>query len=179
EDYVLQAARVDGLVARTAEAILAEWIAGRTVDEVLLRGKVQLPGLVLERVQDRLTPYRLGIQVQAASVAYLLPPDEVKPAFDEVTRAQTAINTREHEARQEAARRLREAEAEKFRLEQMTTAYTNEQLRLAETEATGFTKRLEQYRRLKQTNPDIETAIWWDEMGKVFVRMKQTGRIDL
>jgi membrane protease subunit HflK len=179
EDYVVQEPRVDGLVARAAEAVLAEWVAGHTVDDVLIQGKRQLPGILVGRVQDRLEPYRLGIEMQAASVVYLLPPDEVKPAFDEVTRAQTAIRTREHEARQDAERRRREAEAEKYRTEQLTAAYVNERLQLARTEADAFTKRLEQYQRLRQTNPDILTAIWWDEMGKLFARMKDTGRIDL
>lgn len=179
EAFVVQQQRVEGLVSRVTEALLTEWIAGRTVDEVLIRGKVLLPRLLVQQVQQRLEPYHLGIQVQSASVAHLLPPIEVKPAFDEVTRAQTAINTREHEARQEAGRRLREAEAERYRLEQLATAYRNEQLQFAETDAASFLKRLEQYQRLRKTNPDLLSAIWWDEMGRVFTRMKQNGRIDL
>src|SRR5262249_41668518 len=49
EDFVVQldgdggAERVDALVARAAEAEVAEWVAGRTVDDVLLRGKADLP----------------------------------------------------------------------------------------------------------------------------------------
>jgi len=39
EKFVLAADRADALVARAAEAALAEWIAGRTVDEVLLRAR--------------------------------------------------------------------------------------------------------------------------------------------
>lgn len=179
EDYVVQAERIDGLVARAAEAVLAEWVAGRTVDDVLLHGKAELPRFVVERTQARLEPYRLGIRLQAASVPHLLPPDEVRPAFDEVTRAQSAIRTREHEARQVAARRLWEAETEKVRTEQLTAAYVNERVQLARAEADSFTKRVEQYHRLRQTNPDMLTAIWWDEMSKVFARMKENGRIDL
>src|SRR5262249_28537954 len=99
-EYVVQAERVDGLVARAAEAAVAEWVAGHPVDEVLLLGKVQLPGWVLGRTKERLGPYRLGIYLRSASVAHLLPPEEVKPAFDEVSRAQAAIRTREQEARQ-------------------------------------------------------------------------------
>lgn len=179
EAYVVQQQRVEGLLSRVTEAVLTEWIAGRSVDEVLIRGKIVLPRLVVQQVQQRLEPYELGVQVQTASVAHLLPPIEVKPAFDEVTRAQTAIHTREHEARQEAGRRLREAEAERFRLDQLATAYRNEQTQLAEAEAAAFLKRLEQYQRLRKTNPDLLSAIWWDEMGRTFARLKQNGRIDL
>jgi membrane protease subunit HflK len=179
EDYILQAERVDGLVARAAEASLAEWVAGHTVDEVLLSGKVELPRWVVARTEERLRPYRLGIRLQAASIVHLFPPDEVKPAFDEVTRAETTIRTREQEALQWAERRRREAETEKFRIEQQTAAYANERLQLARTEAEAFAKRLEQYQRLRQQNPDILAAIWWDEMGRLFARLRENGRIDL
>jgi hypothetical protein len=40
-------------------------------------------------------------------------------------------------------------------------------------------KRLQQYRRLRQTNPDVLSAIWWEEMSKVFLRLKEAGRVDL
>jgi len=179
EDYVLQAERADDIIARAAEASLAEWVAGRTVDEVLLRSKIELPDLLTQRTQERIEPYRLGLVIRGASVAYLLPPDEVKPAFDDVTRAQTSIRTRTHEAEQNAARRLREASSERNRIEKMTSAYVREQLVLAKAEAANFEKRLEQYHELREKNPDFLAGIWWDEMGKLLLNMKDNGRIDL
>src|SRR5262249_12896770 len=80
ENYVLQADRVEGLVARAAESVLAEWAAGRTVDDILLEGKSTLPGWLVERVQRRIGPYRLGVRIQAASVTHLAPPRQVKEA---------------------------------------------------------------------------------------------------
>jgi membrane protease subunit HflK len=179
EAFVLQADRVDGLVARTVEAVVADWIAGHTVDDVLINGKALLPPWIVRRAQERLAPYGLGIQLQAASVAYLAPPEDVKPAFDEVTRAQAGIRTREQEARQVAERRRWEAETERVRIEQTTAAYVNERLQLARAEADTFVKRLDQYHRLRQSNPEVLQAIWWDEMGRVFARLKENGRIDL
>ncbi|MCI0464422.1 MAG: protease modulator HflK [Gemmataceae bacterium] len=179
EDYVVQMDRADGLIARIAESVLAEWVAGHTVDDVLLQGKAVLPEVLVRQTQRRLEPYRLGVEIQGASVAHLFPPDEVRAAFDEVTRAQTAIRTREHEARQEAARRLREAQAEKYRTERLTAAYVQERVLLAHTEAETFAKRLRQYQQLRRDNPDFLAGIWWDEMAKLFTRLKDNGRIDL
>src|SRR5437763_426117 len=70
------------------------------------------------RTRERAGPYRLGVAARRAEVTYLAPPDEVKPEFAAVTRAQAGIRTREYEARQEAERKLRDARAEKFRSEQ-------------------------------------------------------------
>ena len=179
EDYVVQADRVDGVIARTGEAILAEWVAGRKVDEVLIRGKVELPVLLVERMQAQLEPYRLGVVIQRASIGHLFPPAEVKAAFDDVTRAQSAMRTQEYKAREEAAKRLRDAQAEKHRIEKMTAAYVNEQVVLAQAEADTFEKRLKQSQQLRRDNPQFLAGIWWEQIGKLFAQMKETGRLDL
>jgi membrane protease subunit HflK len=177
-DYLLQSGRVNDLVARAAESALAEWVSSRNVDDVLLRGQAQLPPWLVARTGARLEPYQLGIEIVAAS-AQLAPPDSVKPDFDDVTRAETEIQTAENRARQQALDTVRAAQIEKVRIEQETAAYERERDRLARAEAERFTKRLEQYRRLKQQNPDILAAIWWDEMGRLLTRMNANGHIDL
>src|SRR6202011_3066744 len=57
--------RVDGLIARTADTILAAWVAGRGIDDVLLQGKVRLPEVLVSELRERLAPYQLGVEVQA------------------------------------------------------------------------------------------------------------------
>jgi membrane protease subunit HflK len=180
EDYVIQADRADELVARAAETALAEWVAGRTVDDVLLHGKAQLPAALVAKTQERIAPYRLGIQVrEEASITHLYPPDEVRAAFDEVTRAQTTMRTNKYKAEQEAERLWREAESDKFRIEQLTAAYVRTQRLLAQAEADTFDKRRQQYHRLRAENPAFLAGIWWEEMGKLFTSMRDNGRIDL
>ena len=48
--------RAEAVLARTAESVLAEWVAGQTVDEVLIHAKARLPAVLVERVQDRIEP---------------------------------------------------------------------------------------------------------------------------
>jgi membrane protease subunit HflK len=183
-------ARVESLIARVAEAVLAEWIAGRTIDDVLLRGKVILSGppqedggeragVVATRTRQRLALYHLGVQIHDADVAHLFPPREVKGAFDKVNQAQTSILLKKQDALQEAARRLREAETRAFQIQQETQSYVRERLQLARAEADRFTKRMEQYHYLRQHNPDFLAGIWWDEIGLLFSRLKEAGRLDM
>jgi membrane protease subunit HflK len=178
-DYVVHADEADALVARAAETALAEWVAGRTVDDVLLRGKVDLPPWLVRQTLERLEPYRLGVEVQSASVVHLLPPPEVKEAFDLVTQAQTEIRTGLYQAEKEAEGAVRKAEADGYRLEQQAAAYADEQRQLARAEADRFERRRAQYQRLRRTNPDALASIWWDEMGQLFARMRAGGRVDL
>jgi membrane protease subunit HflK len=179
EKFFLQADRADQLVARTAEAVLAEWIAGRNVDEVLLRGKTHLPGALVTDVGTRMTDYDLGVSIEEASITRLNPPDEVKQAFDQVAQAQTAISTQLNAAHETANRKEREAEAEVYRIERLAAAYAREQHLGAKADAENFGKRLAQYRELTTQNPDYLNVLWLDEMSRIYAQMRATGRIDL
>jgi membrane protease subunit HflK len=176
--FVEHADRVDGLISRAAEAALAEWLAGRGIDDILIQGKSLLPGVLVERTQARIAPYGVGVRIRNADVTHLFPPREVKDAFDEVTRAEASVQTRVNDARQEAARSLRSALAERFRQEREAEAYVSDRLRQAKAEAERFELRLAQYRRLHAENPEFLQGLWWDEIGKLFARLRETGRID-
>src|SRR6266849_6840622 len=111
--FAVQADRVDGMVAHVAETALAEWVAGRTVDEVLIAAKAELPRWLVDHAQERLDAYGLGVRVQDATVTYDLPPNQGKAAFDDVTRAQTGMFTTVNEAEKQRLSTLRVKEAER------------------------------------------------------------------
>src|SRR6185369_7127818 len=99
------------------ESLLAEWIAGRKVRDVILTGKIELPEYLRDQLPRRLEEYQLGIEVERASIARLDPPDPVKKDFERVAEAQNGIKTRINQA-DTAANKLRaEAKAEKIRIE--------------------------------------------------------------
>lgn len=179
EKYFLQADQADALLARVAESALAEWVAGRNVDEVLLEGKPRLPAVLVQETQARLQQYDLGITITAASIVRLTPPDEVKDAFDRVGKAQTARDTRRNLALETANSRLRDAEAEIYKSQRLTAAYAREQQLQAEADAESFTKRLTQYRQLSSNNPRYLNQLWLDEMTRLYAQMRTAGRIDL
>jgi len=177
--FVVEKDRVEPMLARAAEATMAEWVAARTVDEVLLRGKNAMRGELIERVRARVEPYRLGIEVLDARVAKIAPPDEVKPDFDSVSRAQTRIATLRNQAQQEAASRRRQAQAEAYSIAQSARAYEHAAEVLAEQDAKRFEVRLAQYRAARGRNPDYMRQLWQEERGRLFAKMKEGGQIDL
>lgn len=178
-EYAAIRDRADGAIARAAEAALAEWVAGRSVDDVLVTGKSVLPAWLTARLRERLEVYRLGIDVQAAGVTHLAPPEQVRAAFNDVTRAQAAIRTREQEANQEAERLRQQAETKVFQWTQSAAAAAHEQLTRAKADGAGFQQRLAQYQRSRRTNPDVLTALWWEEMGPLLTRLRVAGRLDV
>jgi modulator of FtsH protease HflK len=179
EAYIAQRDTVDGLLIREAETLAGEWVASHTVDDVLLTGRAALPAWLMPRLTDRLAGQKLGMILQRISVELLTAPNEVRASFEAVNQAQTGISVKENEARLEANRRLRDAESTSFKLQQQAASYRTDKLTSASAEAEAFQKRLALYRQIKATNPDVLTAIWWDEMGRVLIGMKGRGRVDL
>ncbi|HEV3145770.1 MAG TPA: SPFH domain-containing protein [Gemmataceae bacterium] len=177
--YVLNRDRIEAAIARVTEAAMSEWVSTHTVDETLLTGKSALRTWLAPKLQERLDPYGLGVEIQSANVTFLAPPREVKYPFDRVSIAQAGIRTRENEARQYAEQKMRDALMRKNEMEQKAQAYALGRKRLAEAEAEAFLKRLDQYQRLRKDNPEILTAIWWAEMGKTLASMKANGQIDV
>jgi membrane protease subunit HflK len=179
EDYVAQSGRVEALLTRTAEAVLAEWVAARDVDDVLLNGKNALPQALIAGTQQRLDGYRLGVQVLDARVAMLTPPEGVKHAFDSVASEQANVAALINQAEQEADSKLRMARSDKFRVEQETAAYVERQMLLARREGERFLERLKQYEEGRKNNPAYLRQIWEDERGKLFAKLKENGQIGL
>jgi modulator of FtsH protease HflK len=179
EKFLIQADRIDNVVGRAAETGMAEWVAARNVDDVLLNAKTQLASAVVERTRERVEPYDLGIQLLDARVTFVTPPEEVKQAFDNVARAQTTIRTVVNKAEQEAASNERTAQANKYELEQKTAAYVRTQKLLAQSDAKSFLTRLHEYEAAREKNPDYLRQIWEEERGKLLAKLKENGQIGL
>lgn len=179
EKFVLQMDNIDAFVARAAEGIVAEWIAGRTVDEILRHGKSELPQALLRALPVRLKDYELGVKVQNASVIKLEPPQEVKDAFDKLAKAKTGIDTRINEAEREANRKRSEAMGRIDLIQREADSYAVIEQRTAKADAETFRKRLAQYQELSRTNPEYLNTLWLDEMTRLYGRMRAEGRIEL
>jgi membrane protease subunit HflK len=179
ENYVAQMDRVDSLVNRAAETIMAEWIADRSIDDILITAKAALPAELIQKTQERLAPYQLGIRIQGASVVRTQPPEQVKASFDEVTQAQTGIQTRVNQAEDQALRALRGAEGNRTKILNQAQAEANAVRSAAKADAAAFLARLSRYQKLRKDNPNLLAGIWYDEMGKLFESLKKAGRIDL
>ena len=179
ENYVLQKDQIEAFVARAAEALLAEWVAGHKVDDVLRQGKIHLPLFLIAHLPERLREYALGIEIENANIARLDPPEQVKRDFDRLAQAQTGITTKVNQALQEANNKKDAAKSEVFKLERMAQSYVREERIRAQADADSFRNRLTQFNELSRKNPDYLNALWLDEMTRLYTRMRENGRIEL
>lgn len=177
--FVAARAGIDDAITRAADAALAEWAAGQAIDDALLAGKANLPAWLAKRVGERLEPLQLGIDVLAAGVAELAAPDEVRGAFDAVTRAQASVRTREQGAERDAERLRSAARSAKYAAEQRAASEVHAAVTAARADADAFRLRLDQYRALRAANVNALTPLWWAELGPLLARMHAAGRVQL
>jgi len=177
--YVLQQDSVDAFVARAAESLLAEWFAGRRIDDVLRTGRSELPGYIVEHLQDRVKGYGLGIEIEQASISKLEPPDQVKSDFDKLAQAQTSIETQTNQAEEKARNIRSDSEAEAKRIYNQAVNYADIEIKKARVESENFGRRLALYHELSRDHPNYLNAVWLDEMTRLYARMKAAGRVEL
>lgn len=177
--YVSQQVRIPGILNDTAEAVLAEWVGAKKVDDVLLRGKLLMRPPVVSQIRQRLERYDLGIEVLDLQVGLIAPPEEVKPAFDNVSRSQTTIATLINRAEQQAESQQQNAEAERYRMEQLSRSDSQSRIVLARQEADFFRNRLREFQQAIATNPNYLRQIWEEERGKILGRLRDQKQIGL
>jgi membrane protease subunit HflK len=177
EAYAAQADQVEDLLTRAAEAAMAEWVAARTVDDVLLNGKTELRKELVPRTQRRLDAYGVGVQVLDARVALIAPPDDVRSAFEGVAREQARIATQITDAARVAETNQSVAQGKVYRTEQETRAYAVKAERQAQSEADAFLLRLAQYRAAGERGPAYLMQIWLEERNALFARLQADRKI--
>ncbi len=87
-----------GSVRALSEAVMRQVVGDHSVSEAITTRRVEINQEVQEKLQEILDSYDSGIQIETIKLQDVNPPDEVKPAFNEV-----------NEAKQERERMINEA----------------------------------------------------------------------
>ena len=110
---------IDELVA---QGVVREQV-GRSDLDTVLGARGPLSALASKQLQDSLDIYRTGLVVTELNLQDARPPEEVKPAFDEVNSAQQIQESLVNEARAYAARIVPEARGEASRTRTVAEGY--------------------------------------------------------
>lgn len=145
--YLLVCPQVDQLVAHAGEAVLAQVLAGRSVDHILTEGKQQVALRARDALQWLADHYGIGIAIRSMDIVQVQPPPEVADAFANVTSADRQREQQIHQARSYFDRSRELAVAEGQRMRDEASAYRDQVIRQAEGEADRFEKLLAEYER--------------------------------
>ena len=148
--YVFNVSNPD-LVLHTAAEVALRSIVGRTnLQSVITVGRAdveQETRLFLERL---LTDYRAGIQITDLKLQTVDPPDQVKDAFQEVTRALEDETRLQNEAEAYFADRIPRAQGQVQVQVRAAAAFHTQQVERATGEGNRFLSLLQEYREAPQ-----------------------------
>lgn len=147
ESYLLHFSDAESALLRVAESVLHEVAATVPMTELAGEARARLVSAIYEKVMARFSPYHTGLLLSSVSLSAVLPPAEVKTAYDEVQRAREEAGQKKAEAEKEAAKSLQSARAESAKLLAEADAYSTAVLAQAEKDKARFTQDLADYRQ--------------------------------
>jgi membrane protease subunit HflK len=179
EQFVLNAERLEPVLARCGEAALAEWFAHNTVETALTGWQATLPRFARDRTQARVDVSRLGIVVEQVNIKRIFVPDEVKSDFELWTKSLNRGKTLQTAAKQQAESRVSEAKTQVANGARDAATDAASAVVLARAEAEVFLQRLKHYQDMTRTDPDVINTLWRDGMNALYAALRERGRIDV
>ena len=163
EQYLFGTRDADRMLEQVAQGVVREQV-GRSDLDTVLGARGPLSAVASKQLQDSLDIYRTGLVVTELNLQDARPPEEVKPAFDEVNSAQQVQESLVNEARAYAARIVPEARGEAARTRTVAEGYKTASIARATGDATRFSLLLDEYRNAPEVT---RKRLWLDTVSDV------------
>jgi len=170
------------------EAIVRKIIGDNSVDEVITIGRARIAMEAKEDLQKLCDLYEIGIEVNQLILQDVNPPDQVKPAFNEVNEALQEKERKINEAWSEYNKEIPKATGEANQMIMAAEGYAMERVNNAKGDADRFISIFKEYARaplvtrkrlfLEAINdilPNIERKIILDEKQKNVIPLLNLG----
>ena len=159
----------DEVLRQAALSTVREQVGRSTLDTVL-GAREQLAVGARERLQKSLEAYRTGLVVTELNLPDARPPQQVKPAFDDVNSAQQDKERLISESRAYAAKMVPEARGQAARVRTVAEGYKTAEIARATGDAQRFTLLVEQYK----SSPDVtRKRLWLETMQEVLAQNRK------
>jgi membrane protease subunit HflK len=152
------------------ETTMREIVGDRTVNEVLTVGRQEIATSATIMLQTLCDQYETGIKIEQVVLQDVNPPDEVKPAFNEVNEAQQEREKLINQSKSEYNKVLPKALGEADQTISQANGYALERVNQAKGEAAKFNSVYQEYSKAKEVT---RQRIYLETMNDV---MKKVGR---
>ena len=159
----------DKVLQQAALSVVREQVGRSTLDTVL-GARNALAVSARTQLQRSLEAYRTGLVVTELNLPNARPPEEVKPAFDDVNSAQQDKDRLTSEAQAYAAKVVPEARGEASRTRTVSEGYKTAAIARATGDAQRFTLLLDEY----QGAPEVtRKRLWLDTVQQVLAENRK------
>ncbi|MCW5581505.1 MAG: FtsH protease activity modulator HflK [Luteimonas sp.] len=157
------------VLEHVSQSVVREQI-GRADLDTALNARGPLSVAASTALQSSLDAYRTGLTVTELNLQDARPPEEVKPAFDEVNSAQQTNERLVNEARAYAARVVPEARGEAARLRTTAEGYKTAAVARATGDAERFSLLVAEYRNAPEVT---RKRLWLETVQEVVARNRR------
>ena len=172
--YLFGSRDPDRMLEQVAQSVVREQVGRSDLDTVLgARGPLSVSAS--QQLQASLDAYRTGLVVTELNLQDARPPEEVKPAFDEVNSAQQIKDQLVNEARAYAARVVPEARGEAARRRTEAEGYKVSQIARAEGDAARFSLLRNEYSNAPEVT---RKRLWLETVQDVLSRNRKVVGAD-
>ena len=148
--YLFHLRNVSGTFRDMTESTMREVVGDHSVDEVLTAGREAIALQAQEALQKLCDQYENGIEIQQLVLQDVNPPDEVKPAFNEVNQAIQEKERAINEALADYNSAVPQAKGQAEQQVRAAEGYSLERVNVAEGDAKRFEAVYEEYRKAPQ-----------------------------
>jgi membrane protease subunit HflK len=145
EKYLFNVSNPETTIQQATESAVREVVGRSTLDFVLTEGREAIDSSVKELLQKILDRYDAGIYVVSVNMRSAQPPDEVRPAFDDVNKAREDRERKKNEAEAYANDVVPRARGDAARLIQEAEGYKASSIARAEGDARRFSQVASEY----------------------------------
>ncbi|KAB8190192.1 FtsH protease activity modulator HflK [Lysobacter maris] len=161
--YLFGTRAADEVLRQAALSSMREQV-GRSTLDIVLGSRSALATSSREQLQASLDAYRTGLLVTELNLPNARPPEQVKPAFDDVNSAQQERERLISEARAYAARVVPEARGTAARVRTAAEGYKAEVVARAQGDADRFSLLVDEY---KQAPEVTRKRLWLETVQRV------------
>ena len=168
-EYLFGTVDADQMLEQSAQSAVREQV-GRADLNTVLNNRGPLAVVAEQRLQASLKTYKTGLSVTGLTLPDARPPEEVKPAFDEVNGAQQVKERLINEAQAYAAKVVPEARGESARTRADAEAYKDAIVARAEGDADRFSLLQAQYKGAPEVT---RKRLWLETVQKVLAENRK------
>lgn len=133
-----------------SEAVMRRIVGNSLGSDVLTEKRVWVAQRAKDEIQDLLNQFEMGVMVLTVELQDVMPPDPVKPAFNEVNQAEQERERLINEGERRRNQVIPRARGEARQMIEAAQGYAAERVNRALGEAERFTAILQEYRNVPQ-----------------------------
>lgn len=168
--YLYQLREPDTTLRDISESVMRRVVGNRLGSEVLTVGRVEIAQGARNEIQSIMDLYDSGINVITVELQDVVPPQAVRPAFNEVNEARQERERMINEATKRANQQIPRAEGEAQRKIAEAQGYATERVNRAHGETARFNAMLSEY----ATVPEVTRArLYLETMAEILPKIGQ------